>query len=173
MTTKSGRVQYSFDKIFLALAKKEGVPTPTLPPVRADVASYPDGSKASLWVPNPATLEPRSHCFAVDVVRDKSGSAGFFDSLCLAPKSQVILERQNSVVVGFIGRTKATKALVAVLDQTFVVPMIFGYFLVPSSLTGDPKAKFTVTYTEPGQATCKVTNLPAPGTSASMECVIA
>ena len=173
MSTESGRVQYAFNEIFTAIAKKEAVPAPTLSPVRADVASYPGGSKASLWVPNPATFEPRSNCFAVDVVRNKSGSAGFFESSCLEPRAEVILERQNSVVVGFIGLTKASKASVTVLDQTFVVPMVFGYFLVPSSLTGDPKAKFTITYTEPGQATCKVINLPAPGISTSKECVIA
>lgn len=172
-TTEAGRVQYAFNEIFSALAKKEGVPTPILPPVRADVASYPDGSKVSLWVPNPATLEPRSNCFAVDVVRRKSGSAGFFESLCLRPRAAVVLERQNSVVVGFIGLTKASKASVTVLGQTFVVPVVFGYFLVPSSLTEDLKLKFTITYTEPGQATCKVVDLPAPGTSSSMECVIA
>lgn len=172
MTTESGRVQYSYNEISKSLAKKEGVPTSILPPVRVAVASYQDGSKASLWVPNPAKLKPRSNCFAVDVVRGKSGSAGFFESLCLAPKSAVILERQNSVVVGFIGLTKASQVSVTVLDQTYVVPMIFGYFLVPSSLSDDPTAKFTITYTEPGQGTCKVRNLVAPGISTSFECVI-
>jgi len=174
MTTESGRVQYSFKTIFSVLAKEGGVSTqPHLPPVRVDVVSYPDGSKASLWVPNPAMLEPRANCFAVDVVRDKSGSAGFFESSCLKPKSEVILERQGPVVVGYVRMTKARFATITSGGITVNAPIAFGYFIFPSVVSEDPKAKFAIFFIDPGGASCKVVDLPAPGTSASIECVIA
>lgn len=174
MTTESGRVQYSFKTIFSVLEKEGGVSTQLhLPPVRVDVVSYPDGSKASLWVPNSAILEPRANCFAVDVVRDNSGSAGFFESSCLKPKSEVILERQGPVVVGYVRMTKAHFATINSGGVRVDAPITYGYFIFPSVVSEDPKAKFAISFIDPGGATCKVVDLPAPGNSASVECVIA
>ncbi len=173
MNTESGRVQYSFNTIFAALSKNEGVATYPLSPVRVDVDTHSDGSKVSLWIPNFGPYNPRPECYAVDVVRNESGAAGYFVSACKETKASAILDRQESGVVGFINGAKATKASVTVNGRTVVVPMVFGYFLVPESLSKDPKASFTITYTEPDQAACKVIIAKAPGSSELLECAIA
>lgn len=173
-STESGRVQDEFKAIFSTLAKVQGNPTLLpLPPVRVDVAFFSDGSKASLWVPNFAKMKPRSNCLGLYLSQGENWSGGSIESLCSAPKSGVILGRQNSVVVGFIGVTNAREVSITVLDVTVTVPMVFGYFLVPGSFSVDPKTKYTITYTEPGSATCKVSNLVAPASSRAMQCVVA
>ena len=173
MGTESARVQYSFKTIFAALSKNEGTPTQRLSPIRVDVDTRTDGSKVSLWIPNFGSSSPRPECYAVDVVSNKSGPAGYFTSSCKATKVSAILDRQESSVVGFINGAKATKASVTVLGRTVVVPMVFGYFLVPESLAQDPHASFTITYTEPDSSTCTFRNLEAPGSFSLSECVIA
>lgn len=172
METESGRVQNAFDGIFSAVSKKEAVPLPWITPVRAGTVSYADGSKASLWVPKATPEGNRSSCFYVDQPR-KGGASGFYESLCNVPKSEVILERQGSVVVGFVRMTKASFATIISGGITVDAPITFGYFIFPSAVSEDPKAKFAISFIDPGGATCKVVDLPAPGTSASIECVIA
>lgn len=172
MATESGRVQNAFEGMFSAVSKKEVVPFPWLIPVQAGVVSYPDGSKVSLWVPKSAPEGNRSSCFYVDQP-SKGGASGFYDSLCSIPKSEVILERQGPVVVGYVRMTKAHFATIASGGITVDAPITFGYFIFPSVVLEDRKAKFTISFIDPGGATCKVVDLPAPGSSASVECVIA
>lgn len=172
MSTESGRVRNAFDGIFSAVSKKEVVPISWLTPVQAGVVSLSDGSKASLWVPKFSPLGNRSNCFYVDEPR-KGGASGFYEFSCLAPKSEVILERQGSVVIGFVRMTKAKFATITSGGITVNAPITFGYFIFPRALSGGPKSKFTISFIDPGGATCKVTNLVAPGSAASIECVIA
>lgn len=171
-TTEAGGVQQAFQQISSAVAKKEGVHSLSLTPVRADVISHPDGSKVSLWVPNPASLGIRSDCFYVERSR-KSGRSGYMKFSCMAPRAEVILDRQGSIVVGFIRFTKAPFATITSNGVTLKAPITFGYFLFPSALSEDSKARFTISFIDPGGASCKVDDLPAPGSSASIECVIA
>jgi hypothetical protein len=171
ITTESGRVHKAFEGIFSAVSKKEAVPLPWITPVQAGTVSYPDGSKKSLWVPKPSPQGNRSNCFYVDEPR-KGGASGFSESSCVVQKSPVILERQGSIVVGFVSMTSATQASVSVRDLTFQVPITHSYFLVPGTLSADPNAKFTVTFSDPTGWTCKGTEVLAPGSSTSEECVI-
>lgn len=170
--TESKGVQQAFQQMSTAVTNKEGVPTPWLVPMHAGVESYPDGAKASLWVPLPSPQGIRSSCFYVDQP-SKGGASGFYNSACSVPKSEVILERQGPIVVGYVRMTKAHFATINSGGITVDAPITFGYFIFPSVVSEDLKAKFTISFIDPGGATCKVVNLPAPGTSASIECVIA
>jgi hypothetical protein len=171
LSTESGRVQHAFKGIFASVSKKEAAPLPWITPVRAGTMSYTDGSKASLWVPKPSPQGNRSNCFYVDVPR-KDGASGFSDSSCTVQKSPVILERQGSIVVGFVSMESATQASVSVRDITFKVPITHGYFLLPGALSADSNAKFTVTFSDPTGWTCAGTEILAPGSSRSESCVI-
>jgi hypothetical protein len=172
MTTESGRVQHAFNAIFSAASKKDAVPPSWITPVRAGTVSYANGLKASLWVPKSSPQGNRSSCFYVDRP-SKGGASGFYDSLCSVPKSEVILERQGSVVVGYVRMTKAHFATITSGGITVEAPITFGYFIFPSVVSEDQKAKFAISFIDPGGATCKVVDLPTPGSSASIECVIA
>lgn len=172
MRTEFGRVQNAFNEMSLMVVKKEGVPPSWMTPIHTDVISYPDGLKVSLWVPNPAPSGIRSNCFYVDE-QAKSHASGFTSFACDKPKSTVTLERQNSVVVGFISETRANFATIASGGITVEAPITFRYFIFPSVVSEDPKAKFAISFIDPGGATCKIVDLPAPGSSASIECVIA
>jgi hypothetical protein len=170
-SAESKRVLQGFQQMSLTVSSKEGFSTPWLVPTHVGRASYPDGSKASLWVPKPSPQGNRSNCFYLDERRN-GGASGFSDSSCAVQTSPVILERQGSIVVGFVSMARATQASVSVLDLTFKVPITYGYFLVPGDLSVDPNAKFTITFSEPTGSACKVTDVLAPGSSASEECVI-
>lgn len=169
---ESKRVQRAFQQMTASISKKEGVSTPWLTPVRAGVATFPDGSKASLWVPKPSPKGDRSNCFYVDQTK-KNTSYGFIYFECNPPKAAVLLQRQHAVVVGFLSDPKANFVTVTSDHSTARVPVTFGYFIVPGSISAFPLAKFTITYADPGQATCKVSDLGAPGFASSGVCVIA
>jgi len=172
VNTEAGRAEHTFNAMLLAVSKQEPTPVSWLTPVHAGMATYADGSKASLWVPRTSPQGNRSNCFYVDKPR-KGGASGFYESACLMPKASAIMERQGSVVVGFVSMARARQVTVSVLGRAYVVPITNGYFLVPGVLSLDPSAKFTITYTEPGQATCTVRDILAPGVSPGGECVIA
>lgn len=172
MATEFGRVQNAFEGIFSAVSKTGAVPLPWITPVRAGTVSYTDGSKASLWVPKSSAQGNRSSCFYVDQP-SKGGASGLSESLCRVPKSEVILERQGHVVVGYVRITKAHFATISSGGITVEAPITFGYFIFPSSVSQDPRAKFAISFIDPGGAACKVVDIPAPGSSASIECVIA
>lgn len=172
MTTESGRVQQAFNSIFLAVSKNEKPPLSWISPVRAGRVAFSDGSKVSLWVPKSSPQGNRSTCFYVDQP-GKRGASGFYDSLCSVPKSEVILERQGPVVVGYVRMSKAPFATITSGGITVGAPITNGYFIFPSRLSGDPRAKFAISFIDPGGAICKVAGLSAPGSSASIECVIA
>ena len=171
-STESKRVQQAFQQMSTTVSMKEGVPTPWLVPMRVGRASYPDGSIATLWVPLPSPQGIRSSCFYVDQPRS-GGASGFYDSLCSASKSEVNLERQGLVVVGYVRMTKAHFATITSGGITVDAPIFFGYFIFPSVVSQDPNAKFAISFIDSGGATCKVVDLRAPGTSPSVECVIA
>ena len=171
-STESKRVQNAFNAMFLAVSTKEAVPTPWLTPVHAGSVSYNDGTKASLWVPKTAPDGNRSSCFYLDQPR-KGGASGFYDSLCGVPNSEVILERQGRVVVGYVRMTRARLATITSGGITVDARLTFGYFIFPSVVSEDPEAKFAISFVDPGGATCKVVDLPAPGSANSIECVIA
>ncbi len=172
MTSESGGVQHAFEGIFSAVSKKEAGPLSWITPVHAGTVSYADDSRASLWVPKSSPLGNRSSCFFVDEPR-RGGASGFLESMCTIPKSEVILERQGPVVIGFVSMAKAKFATITSDGITFDAPITFGYFIFPSALSGDPKSKFTISFVDPGGATCKVNDLMAPGTADSIQCVIA
>lgn len=172
MTTESGRVQHAFNAMLTAVSKNEALPLPWMTPVRVGTVSYTDGSKATLWVPKSSPQGNRSGCFYVDQPR-KGGASGFYDSLCSVPKSEVILERQGSVVAGYVRMTKAHFATITSGGTTVDAPITYGYFIFPSRVSEDSRAKFAISFIDPGGATCKVVDLSAPGSSASIECVIA
>lgn len=167
-----GGVQHAFESIFSTVSKKEAGPLSWITPVPAGTVSYPDGSRASLWVPKSSPLGNRSSCFYVEEPR-KTGASGFLESLCTIPNSEVILERQGSVVIGFVNVTKAKFAAISSDGITVEAPITFGYFIFPSTLSRDPKLKFTISFIDPGGATCKVKDLLAPGAADSIQCVIA
>jgi len=171
-STESKRVQNAFNAMFLAVSTKDAVPTRWLTPEHAGSVTYTDGSKASLWVPKTAPNGNRSSCFYVDQPR-KGGASGFYDSLCSVPHSEVILERQGRVVVGYVRITRARFATITSGGITVDAPITFGYFIFPSVVSEDSKAIFAISFVDPGGATCKVVDLPAPGSATSIECVIA
>lgn len=170
-STESKRVEQAFVQMSITVSNKEGVPTPWLVPMHVGVASYSDGSKASLWVPLPSPQGVRSGCFYVDQP-SKGGAFGFYDSLCRVAKSEVILERQGRVVVGYVRMTKAHFATINSAGITVDALITNGYFIFPSVVSADPNARFTISFIDPGGATCKVVSLPAPGDSTSVQCVI-
>lgn len=171
-STETKRVQYAFQQMTDTVSKKEGVSTPWLTPIHAGVVAFSDGSKASLWVPKASPVGDRADCFYVDKP-DKTGGSGYFYFACSPPKAPVILQRQGLVVVGFISETKASFATVTSGQTTVKVPVTYGYFIFPSAVSVDPLARFTISFSQPGQATCKTSSLMAPGFANSVECVIA
>lgn len=171
--TELGRVQNAFNGMSALVAKKVGVPPSWLTSVRAGVVSYPDGSTASLWVPKSASGGLRSGCFYVDQSRNGSAIGGFSVASCAIPKSEVILERQGSIVVGFERMPRVPAARITSGGITVDAPITLGYFIFPSSVSMNPKAMFTITLIEPGGASCKVTDLVAPGSSTIVTCEIA
>ncbi len=171
-STETKRVQHAFQQITDNISKKEGVPTLWLTPVRAGDAKYPDGSKASLWVPKPSPQGDRSNCFYVDQIK-KNTSYGYIYFECNSPKAAVVLQRQHAVVVGFLSDPKANFVTVTAGRSTARVPVTFGYFIVPGAISSFPLAKFTITYTDLHQATCEVVDLGAPGSVDAARCTIA
>lgn len=172
ISTESERVQDVFQRLSIDVAKKDSVTSVKLIPVAVGVESFPDGTRASVWATGPMPSNIRSHCFYVDVT--KKGSASTFgDSACGEPTKKVSLNRIGSVVVGDIGTLPAVTVFVTVGDQSVQVPVTSGYFVVPAFLSSDEKANFTISFTETGGPTCKVTNIQASGSSDSLECVIA
>ncbi len=75
--------------------------------------------------------------------------------------------------MGYVRITKAHFATIRAGDVTVEAPITFGYFIFPSVVSEDPKTKFTISFIDPGGATCKVADLLAPGSSTSIDCVIA
>lgn len=171
-STETKRAQYAFQQLTDKVSKREGAPTPWLTPERAGDVSYLDGSKASLWVPKPSPEGERSDCFYVDQTR-KGVTSGFIYFGCTPPHARVILQRQKAVVVGFISGNKVSSFIVTSAGITVKVPVTFGYFLLPSTISEFPLAKFAFTYSQLGRGTCKADVLLAPGSSNSVGCVIA
>ncbi|HEX7405291.1 MAG TPA: hypothetical protein VF307_05140 [Candidatus Nanopelagicaceae bacterium] len=170
--TEPGRVLQAFSQISLAVAQEEGLASLNLAANKVDDTNYPDGTNASLWAIDPDLLGIREHCFYVDEVKNGAYS-GYSQSLCAVPGSTVDLDRQGSVVVGFIGLAPVQTVSITVNDIIYKVPVTNGYFLIPGAIPTDVNTKFTISYlTKPGGAVASVTDLVAPG-SASPVYVIA
>ena len=162
---EAARVQEAFRRMSIVVAHQDGVPPVELTPVRAGVASFPDGMKASLWVADAATIGIRSHCLYVDE-RSKGGFSGYSESACGVPGIEVTLERQLSVVTGYIGLTPADTVLVTVNGLPTRISVTFGYFILPGALSTDPNAKYLITLmSKTGQSLGTVNDLMAPGSA--------
>lgn len=181
------RVQHAFQQMSLAVAKSEEVVSLELAPVHAGTASYPDGTKASLWVTNPAPLGIRRGCFYIDEQRNSGvfeyGASGYGEFACVIPGKgwactsgmgggcvqpgkQVTLERQGSIVIGYVGLWPARTVSVTANGTTTKLPVTLGYFILPGSLSTDPATKFTITLmTKAGVSLGTVTDLKASGSA--------
>lgn len=181
-STESKRVQQAFYQMSLAVAKNEEVASLELTPVHAGTASYPDGTKASLWVTNPAPLGIRAGCFYVDEQR-RGGAFGYSESACIAPMKgwacttgmgggcvqpgkSVILDRNGPIVIGYVGLWPARTVSVTANGTTTKLPVALGYFILPGSLSIDPASKFTITLmSKAGVSLGAVTDLKASGSA--------
>jgi len=181
------RVQHAFQQMSLAIAKSQEVVSLELTPVHAGTASYPDGTKASLWVTNPAPLGVRRGCFYIDEQRKSGvfeyGASGYSEFACVIPGKgwvctsgmgggcvqpgkQVTLERQGSIVIGYVGLWPARTVSVTANGTTTTVPVTFGYFILPGSLSADPASKFAITLmSKAGISLGTVTDLKASGSA--------
>ncbi|HUX65798.1 MAG TPA: hypothetical protein VMV42_01500 [archaeon] len=181
------RVQHAFQQMSLAVAKSEEVVSLELAPVHAGTASYPDGTKASLWVTNPAPLGIRRGCFYIDEQRKSGGfeygTSGYGEFACVIPGKgwactsgmgggcvqpgkQVTLERQGSIVIGYVGLWPARTVSVRAHGTISKLPVTLGYFILPGSLSTDPATKFTITLmSKAGVSLGTVTDLNASGSA--------
>lgn len=141
-----GRVQDAFHWISASVSQQEGLPLLDLTPVRSGTASFSDGTKASLWVTNPASLGIRSHCFYVDMITSRSAS-GYSEAACGQPGKDVSLEHIGigPSVIGYIGIWPARTVFVTANGATTRLPITHGYFILPGKMSGDLNAKFTIT----------------------------
>jgi len=181
-STETKRVQQAFHQMSLVVAKQEEVVSLELIPVHAGNAFYPDGTKASLWVTNPAPLGIRTLCFYVDEPR-KGGASGYFDSACVIPGKgwacttgmgggcvqpgkMVTLDRNVSIVIGYVGLWPARDVLVTFNGITDKLPVTLGYFIIPGALSVNPAAKFTIALmSKTGLSLGTVTDLKASGSA--------
>ena len=164
---EAARAQEAFQRMSMVVAHQDGVPPVELTPVRAGVALFPDGTKASLWVADAATIGIRSHCLYVDEPR-KGGSSGYSESACGAPGRDVSLDRIGigSSVIGYTGLWPARTVFVTVNGVTTRLPVTFGYFILPGALSTDPKVKFTITLmSKTDNSLGTVSDLMAPGSA--------
>lgn len=160
------RVQQAFDHISLAVAQKVGVTSLELTPVHAGTASFPDGTKASLWVSNPAPLGIRSGCFYFDITTRGSASGGQSDSICGEPGSDISLERTGigTGIIGFVGLWPARTVSVTAAGITNKLPVTYGYFIISGSQSVDPTTKFAITLmSKDGVSLGTVSDLKASG----------
>lgn len=162
-----GMVQSAFQNMSVTVAKKEGVVSLELIAVHVGNASYPDGTKASLWVTNPDPLGIRSQCFYIDMPA-KGGGSGQMDTACGVPGTDVSLERAGtgSSVIGFIGLWPAPTVSVTANGTTIQLPVTLGYFILPGSLSVNPAEKFTIKLmSNAGLVLGTVTDLKASGSA--------
>jgi hypothetical protein len=182
-STESKRVRQAFHQMSLVVAKNEEVVSLELTPVHVGTASYPDGTKASLWVTNPAPLGVRLGCFYVDELR-KGRASGYSESSCVIPAKgwactsglgggcvqpgkSVTLDRNGPMVIGYVGLWPAQTVSVTANGSTTKLPVTLGYFIVPGSLSVDPAEKFTITLmSRAGVSLGTVTDLHASGSAA-------
>lgn len=162
-----GRVQEAFHRISTDVSQQFGLSSLELTPVRAGTTSFSDGTRASLWVTNPAPIGIRSHCFYVDITGGRSAS-GYSESACGEPRKDVSLEHISigSSVIGYIGIWPARTVFVTVNGTTTRLPITHGYFILSGKLSVDPKAKFTITLmNKDNESLITVTDLLASGSS--------
>lgn len=143
--TAEGRAQHAFRQMSVAVAQKEGVKSLELVPLRAGDASYSDGTKASLWVTSPVPLGIRSHCFYVDMTAHRSATGGYAEFACGVPGTEVTLDRNGAIMIGYVGLWPVRYVSVTSNGITDKLPVTLGYFILPGVMSVDPAAKFTIT----------------------------
>ena len=184
ITTEAERVQQAFSDLSLGVARKDSVADVQLTPVHVGVVSFADGTKASLWVSGPTPTGVRSRCFYVDTT--KLGSAATFgQSACGGPTKMVSLNRFGAIVIGDVGTwpvpyvylasdglqteiplTSIKNQAIAGQVHYYELSVTSGYFLVPSELSADPKAKFSISLTNASQKSVgNLVGLMAPGSA--------
>ena len=164
---EAARAQEAFQRMSMVVAHQDGVPPVELPPIRAGVATYSDGTKASLWVADAATIGIRSHCFYLDEPR-RGGASGYSESACGAPGRDVSLDRVGigSSVIGYTGLWPARTVFITVNGVTNRLPVTLGYFMLPGVQSVDPNAKFTIMLvSKTGQSLGTINDLMAPGSA--------
>ena len=163
--TETERVQRAFQRMSVDVAIKDHVPSVKLVPVHLGVESYSDGTSASVWVTGPTPEGILSRCFYIDITGNGSASQ-FGQSACGGPGGIVALDRFGPIVVGDIGTLPAVNVFVNFTDLSIQVPVTSGYFLVPSAVSANPNAKFTITLMgRAGKPIGMVTDLTAPGSA--------
>jgi hypothetical protein len=163
--TEAERVQSAFQRMSLDVAIKDHVPSVKLVPVHLGVESYSDGTKASVWVTGPPPKGVRARCFYIDITGNGSSSQ-FGQSACGGPGGIVSLNRFGPIVVGDIGTLPAVTVFVNFSDLNIQVPVISGYFFVPSAISTNPNAQFTITLIgRSADPIGIVRNLMAPGSA--------
>jgi hypothetical protein len=163
--TETERVQRAFQRMSVDVALKDHVPSAKLVPVHLGVESYSDGTSASVWVTGPTPEGILSRCFYIDVTGNGSVSQ-FGQSACGGPGRIVSLDRFGPIVVGDIGTLPAVNVLVNFTDLTIQVPVTSGYFVLPSAISSNSNAKFTITLMgKTGKSIGMVTDLMAPGSA--------
>ncbi len=184
ITTEAERVQQAFSDLSLGVAKKDNVASVNLTPVHIGVVSFADGMKASLWVSGPTPASVRSHCFYVDITKLGSpGSSG--ESACGGPTRMVTLNRFGPIVIGDVGTwpvpyvyiasdglqteiplTSIKNQAIAGRTHLYELSVTSGYFLIPSELSADLKAKFFISLTNAGHKSIgNLSGLIAPGSA--------
>ena len=184
ITTEAERVQQAFSDLSLGVALKDSVASVQLIPVHVGVVSFADGTKAPLWVSGPTAVGIRSRRFYVDTT--KFGSAATFgQSACGGPTKLVTLTRFGAIVIGDVGTwpvpyvylasdglqtelptTRIRNQAIAGQVHYYELSVTSGYFLIPSELSADPKAKFSIWLTNAAQKSVgNVGGLMAPGSA--------
>lgn len=184
LSTEAERVQQAFNQLSLGIEKKDNIASVKLIPVHAGVVSFKNGTKASLWVTGPTPTGVRSRCFYVDVTKLGS-TATFGQSACGGPTRMVTLNRFGSIVIGDVGTWSVPYVYIASDGLQTEIPLTSiknqamtgrvhlyelsvtsGYFLIPSELSADPKAKFFISLTNAGHKSAgNVSGLVAPGSA--------
>jgi hypothetical protein len=165
-TTEAERVAAAFDVLSKGAQLKDGLPPMKLNPKLAARSLLPDGAKVALWVASAPARPALSRCFYLDFSSSKSKSTTGTSS-CGGPTEQISLNRLGSLVIGDIGSWPATRVLVAIPGSFVDLPVTESYFLVPSSLAGNPSDNFRVTLLDAiRDPFAVVDNLSAPGSGA-------
>lgn len=160
-------VTNAFDDFAGRSGEKAGGGSP-IPPdhVRTDATDLPDGSRVALWVTDPAEVSPTANrCFFLET-RTADGHRGGVGA-CGMPDNTITLNRLAGVVVGSVGTWPAHSVSVTAGGETAsLVPVTGGYFLVPASLFGNVRTKYSISLLDAaGQPVGVVDSVPAPGTA--------
>ncbi len=112
-----------------------------------------------------------SNCAALNQ-KSRSDVGRWLEPMCGSKDSELVLARDGALVVGFIRSTSAKYAVFAYGRASIEAPIINRHFVVPTALSKNQSAKFSISYVEPNGAVCSFPALSAPGRSSVVECYI-